>query len=67
MPSHAVHLQELFAVMPIAAIMALASAIAGDAVADSIEFDELFNVDVDQIAGMIALLPPDRLGRFQCT
>jgi hypothetical protein len=34
-----------------AAIMALASAIAGDAVADSIEFDELFDVDVDQSPG----------------
>jgi hypothetical protein len=45
--------------------MALASAIAGNAVADSIEFDEL--LDVDQIAGMIALLPQDRRGRFQCT
>ena len=50
-----------------AAIMALASAIAGDAVADAIESDELFDVDVDQVAGMIALVPPDRLGRFQCT
>jgi hypothetical protein len=37
---------------------ALASAIAGDAVVDATEFDELFDVDVDQVAGMIALVPP---------
>jgi hypothetical protein len=48
-----------------AAIATLASAIAGDAVADTIEFDQLFDVDVDQLAGVLALVAASRLGRFQ--
>ncbi len=48
-----------------AAAVALSSAIAGDAVADLIEFTEFFDVNVDQLAGMLALVAPQRLGRLQ--
>ena len=40
-------------------------AVAGDAVADPIEPAELFDVDVDQFAGMLALVAAHRLGRLQ--
>ena len=47
------------------AAIALACAVAGDAMADLIEFTELFDVDVDQFAGPLALVAPHRLGWFQ--
>jgi hypothetical protein len=34
-------------------------------VADLIEFTEFFDVNVDQLAGMLALVAPQRLGRLQ--
>src|SRR5215467_8016044 len=46
---------------------ALASAVAGNAVADVIELAELFDVDVDQLAGMLAFVASDRLDRFKGT
>ena len=49
-----------------AAAVALASAIAGDAVADLVELAELFDVDVDQLAGMLAFITTNRRGRLQC-
>ena len=45
--------------------VALASAIAGDAMADLVELAELFDVDVDQLAGLLALIASHRLGRLQ--
>ncbi len=48
-----------------AAAVALAGAVAGDAVADLIELAELFDVDVDQLAGLLALISAGRLGGFQ--
>lgn len=44
---------------------ALAGALAGDAVACAIEPAQLLDVDVDQFAGMFALIAAHRLGRFQ--
>ena len=43
----------------------LAGSITGDAMAYSVELAELFDVDVDQFAGMVALIAPHRPGRFQ--
>ena len=40
-------------------------AVAGDAVADPLEAAELLDVDVDQLAGMLALVAADRLGRLE--
>ena len=48
-----------------AAATALPGSIAGDAMADPVELAELFDVDVDQFAGMFALIAPHRLGRLQ--
>ena len=48
-----------------AAGLALACAVAGDAMADALEAAELLDVDVDQLAGMLALVAADRLGRLQ--
>src|SRR5258707_2861730 len=48
-----------------AAAVALALAVAGDAMADLVEFAELFDVDVDHLAGLLALVAARRLGRFQ--
>jgi hypothetical protein len=48
-----------------AALITLASAVAGDAVSDLIELTELFDVDVDQLAGMLALIAPHRLGGLE--
>ena len=45
--------------------LALAGAIAGDAVADALEAAELLDVDVDQLAGMLALVAAHRLGRLR--
>ncbi len=57
----------VFPAWPLAARtqVTLACAIAGDAVADLSELAELFNVDVDQFAGMLALIATDRLSRLQ--
>ena len=48
-----------------AAAVALAGAVAGDAVADALEAAELLDVDVDQLAGLLALVAAHRLGRLQ--
>src|SRR5882672_4543918 len=48
-----------------AASRALASAIAGDAVANPVEAAELLDVDVDQFARMFPLVAAHRLGRLQ--
>src|SRR4051812_17842878 len=48
-----------------AAAVALAGAIASDAVADSVETTELFDIDVDHLAGRGALIAAHRLGRLQ--
>src|SRR5947209_16204484 len=45
--------------------IALASTIAGDAMADPIELPELFDVDVDQFTRTLPLVAPHRLGRLQ--
>ena len=45
--------------------VALAGAVAGDAVADAIELAELLDVDVDDLAGRCALVAADRLGRLE--
>ena len=49
-----------------ASSVALSSPIASDAVANLIEFAELFDVDMDQLARVLALVAPDRLCRFEC-
>jgi hypothetical protein len=43
----------------------LSSPIASDAVSNLIEFAELFDVDMDQLARVLALVAPDRLCRFE--
>jgi hypothetical protein len=48
-----------------AAAVALTGAVAGDAVAYLIELAELFDVDVDHLAGLLALVSAGWLGRFQ--
>src|SRR3970282_2060145 len=48
-----------------AAAVALAGAIAGDAVAAPVEAAELLDVDVDHLAGRFALVANDRRGRLQ--
>src|SRR5262249_59765561 len=48
-----------------AAIVALASAVASDAMADLVESAEFLDVDVDEFAGVFALVAAWRLGRFQ--
>lgn len=45
-----------------AAALALAGAIAGDPVADPLEAPEFLDVDVDNLAGVLALVAFDRLG-----
>ena len=45
--------------------VALAPAVAGDAVPDVIELAELLDVDVDQLAGILALVASNRLGRLE--
>ena len=49
-----------------ATAVALAGAVTGDAVADPVEAAELLDVDVDELAGMLALIAAHRLGRLQC-
>jgi hypothetical protein len=48
-----------------AAPVALAAAIASDAVADAIDAPELLDIDVDQLARSLALISTDRLDRFE--
>src|SRR5260370_641287 len=45
-----------------AAAVALALAVAGDAMADLVELAELFDVDVDHLAGPLALVAAGRVG-----
>ncbi len=48
-----------------AAAVALADAIAGDAVTDALETAELFGVGVDHLAGLLALVARHWRGRFE--
>src|SRR5579863_5290848 len=48
-----------------AATVALAAAIAGDAMADTIDAAKLFDVDVDQLARVLAFIAADGFARFQ--
>src|SRR5258705_11220525 len=48
-----------------AAGIALTGPIAGDAMADTIELTELFDVDVDQLAGPLTLIAAHRFGGLQ--
>jgi hypothetical protein len=45
--------------------VALAGPVAGDPVADLIEFAELLDVDVQDLAWVVPLVAADRLGRFE--
>src|SRR5215217_7639788 len=45
--------------------LALPPAVPGDAVADLVEATELLDVDVDELAGMLAFVAPHRLGRLE--
>ena len=51
--------------LPAGAARAALPAIAGDAVADALEAAELLDVDVDQLAGLLALVAAHRLGRLE--
>src|SRR3954451_15459599 len=44
---------------------ALTGSIAGDAMADAVEAAELFDIDVDQFAGMLTLVAANRRGGFK--
>ena len=48
-----------------AAAVALAGAVAGDVVADALETAELFNVDVNDLARLLAFIAARWLGRLQ--
>src|SRR5829696_7825045 len=45
--------------------VALPPAVAGDAVADLVEAAELLDVDVDELAGVLAFVAPHRLRRLE--
>src|SRR4051795_10457019 len=45
--------------------LALTGSVAGDAIADTVEAAELFDIDVDQFAGMFALVAANRRGGFE--
>src|SRR5215475_9259212 len=45
--------------------VALSGSIAGDPVTDPVELAQLFDVDMDDLTGMLALIAADRLGRLQ--
>src|SRR3954469_3791876 len=45
--------------------LALTGSVAGDAMADAVEAAELFDIDVDQFAGMLTLVAAHRRGRFK--
>ena len=47
------------------AAVALSSTVACDAVADPIELAQFFDVDVDELARLVALIALRRLGRFE--
>ena len=44
---------------------ALTGSVAGDAMADPVEAAELFDIDVDQFAGMFPLVAANRRGGFE--
>jgi hypothetical protein len=46
-------------------MVALTFAIAGDAMADRLETTELFDVEMDELAGALALIAAHWLGRLQ--
>src|ERR1700733_1345525 len=48
-----------------ASALALSFAIAGNPVPGALETAELFDIDMDQLAGTFALIAAHRLGRFQ--
>ena len=48
-----------------ASVVALAGAVTRDAVADPVESAELFDVDVDHLAGLLAFIASHRLGRLE--
>src|SRR5215210_5071513 len=50
---------------PDAPALALTGSIAGDAMADTVEAAELFDIDVDQFAGMLAFVAANRRGGFE--
>src|SRR5215213_2897652 len=50
---------------PDAPALALTGSIAGDAMADAVEAAELFDIDVDQFAGMRAFVAANRRGGFE--
>src|SRR3954469_10041489 len=50
---------------PNAPALALTGSIAGDAMADPVEAAELLDIDVDQVAGMFALVAANRRGGFE--
>src|SRR5436853_3482812 len=50
---------------PDAPALAVPRSIAGDAMADPVEAAELFDIDVDQFAGMLALVAAHRRGGFK--
>jgi hypothetical protein len=50
---------------PDTAAVGLARAIAGDAVADMLETAERLDAEMNEAAGLIVLITPDRLGRFE--
>src|SRR3982751_454702 len=45
--------------------LALTGSVAGDAMADAVEAAELFDIDVDQFAGMLTLVAANRRGGFE--
>ena len=45
--------------------VALAGPVAADPVTDPIEFAQLLDVDVEDLAGSCAFVATDRLGRFE--
>src|SRR4029453_8559542 len=50
---------------PDAPALALTGSIASDAVADTVDAAELFDIDVDQFAGMLAFVAANRRGGFE--
>src|SRR5690606_13646340 len=48
-----------------ASAIGLAGAITGDAVTDPLKSSELLDIDMDHLAGTIAFVAPDGLGRFE--
>lgn len=48
----------------VSALIALLSPVTGDAVADPIEFAQLFDVDMDHLAGAFAFIPANGGRRY---